>query len=234
MPDGEGMIGMFVYSGGSFDTREYAGIKLDEALLEDSTYRFSVRLRLSSPETVRIGSYGAYFSSDSSTNYTNVEHVMDLAPQLERNPNDIIDTPNVWYLWEDTLIADGGEEFVIIGNFLPDSLTPHFQPSWQSGGYFFVDDVKLIQIPAPKPDGINELKVSFGVSPNPSNSVVQISYTGNLRPQSLLVYTISGKEVAAFPYQKNLDVSDLPSDAYLLKVLFENGAVGTERLVVQH
>lgn len=230
--DGDGMIAMIVFGGGG-DSREYAACGLTEALQTDSVYEFSIKLHLLNGQLPHIGSYGAYFSADSSTNYDLNHDPIGLTPQLQRDPDSLMSDPNIWYLWKDTLIAEGGELFLIIGNFLSDSLTPNYQPSWQSGTAYYIDDVTLVQIPKPKPDGITELKVRFGISPNPATSIVQIDYYGNLNPKNTDVYTITGKLVRREAWKKHIDVSGLPDGIYLLKVEFDNGAVGVERLVIQ-
>lgn len=232
-PFGEGMIHMGLYGGGGFDTREYAAVRLIQPLMADSIYHFSVRLHLQHNQIGRVGSFGAFFSTDSVTDYSNFQSVMNLTPQLQRNPNDLMSDFSVWYLWEDTLIAGGEEEFMILGNFLPDSLTPSESPTWMVGSFYLVDDVNLVQIPAPKPDGVNELKVRFGVSPNPASSTVRIEYSGNLSPTHIRVCTVSGKVVKLIDWRTDLGVADLPSGTYFLQVTFDNGIVGTERLIIQ-
>ena len=130
------------------------------------------------------------------------------------------------------MVASGGEAYLIIGNFLPDSLTPHQVNSWMVPSFYFVDDVKLVQIPKPRPDGINELKVRFGVSPNPTSSLVLLNYDDSLRPETIELFTITGKAVLSEPWQRVLDVSDVSPGTYLLKVRFDNGAFGVDRLVI--
>ncbi|MDP6909606.1 MAG: T9SS type A sorting domain-containing protein [Flavobacteriales bacterium] len=229
--DGQGMIALIPFSGGS-NSREYAAIELIEPLIADTLYSFEAQFRLISPDLVSIGSFGVYFSSDSATDYSNFQSIMDVQNQLQSNPDSLMSDQTNWYLWQDTLVAQGGERFAVIGNFLEDSQTPFYQPSWISSSGYFIDDVRLIQIP--KPNSVRALDVGYSVSPNPSNSSVQLEYSGNLRPKNIHVRSVTGSWVKTVDWQKTLNVSDIDDGVYLLQVVFDNGAVSTERLVISH
>jgi hypothetical protein len=232
--DGNGMvaIGMLAVGGFSNEAREYASTILIEPLIEDSIYRFEMRLRLAGSDALPIGSVGAYFSLDSATNYSLDHQLVGLTPQLQRDPDSLMTDMAIWYLWDDTLVAEGGEQFLMIGNFLDDANTPYLQFSVNTASVYYIDDVRLTKIT--KPNSVKELDVRFGVSPNPSNGLVSIEYKSNLTPRVVTLLTIEGRQVFSQPWQRQLDVSGFSEGVYLLQVEFDNGAVGTQRLVIQH
>ncbi len=230
--DGVGMAGMVVLSVSGFspELREYASCKLSIPLLQDSLYAFRMLLRPTGADVVSIGGFGAYFSSDSATDYTLDFQLVGHTLQLQRDPDSIMDDASIWYVWEDTLIAQGGERFMMLGNFLDDANTPYHQPTSNTASGYYIDDVRLT--PISKPNAVNELDVGFGVAPNPATDVLRINYKGNLTPTVVRLLTVDGRQALAAPWNGTVDVSRLVDGLYLLQVEFSNGTVGTERMVV--
>jgi hypothetical protein len=231
--DGDGMAALALLSASEFspNRREYASCALASPLIADSAYIFSINIKHAGNDIVSVGSIGVYFSLDSATDYSLDHQLIGHTPQLQRDPDSLMSNTDIWYLWEDTLIAEGGEQFIMIGNFLDDENTPYFQPSFNPGSAYYIDDVRLEKIS--KPNSVKELDVRFGVSPNPSNGLVSIEYKGNLTPMAMTLLTVEGRQVFSEPWHRQLDVSSLSEGIYLLRVEFENGAVGTQRLVVK-
>jgi hypothetical protein len=119
---------------------------------------------------------------------------------------------------------------MILGNFLSDANTPFILTGWNPGCFYYLDDVSLVKIA--KPNSVKELDVSFGISPNPVADAVRIDYRGNLKPIGTRLFAVEGRQVFFEPWQKSLDVLELSEGLYLLQIDFDNGAVGTQRLVI--
>lgn len=229
--DGEGMAGQFVRGEAGDETREYIAVHLLSPLEQDSLHELTIRLRYGGGNGTAIGSFGAYFSQDSTIDYSLNHHLFELIPQLQRNPDSIMDDPNIWYEWTDTLSASGGENFIMLGNFLNDANTPFHQPSWNPGSYYFIDDVRLTKIS--KPNSVQDMDLRFGVAPNPAADRMGLTYSGNLRPSKIRLLSIDGRMVHTEQWRSEVDVSGLKNGIYLLQVEFDNGAIGTQRLVIQ-
>lgn len=233
--DGTGMAHIGLFSGPGEEKREYAAIRLTEALQGDSLYQFSVRLHKSGgANSAAVGAIGAYFATDSSVDYTINHGRIDVSAQLQRNPDSIMTSTNSWYYWADTLEAIGGELFVVLGNFLADAQTSYHQPSLSNSSSYYIDDISLTKIS--KPNSVNsrrEMDIGFNVSPNPATDMVCMACNEKLSPTATRLLTTDGREVFSAPWQRNLDVSDLSDGVYLLQVEFNNGAIGTQRLVIQ-
>lgn len=231
--EGQGMGHIILY--GDPLVREYAEIRLLEPLMKDSVYVFSIRLRLKGGTLgASVGSFGAYFSSDSVLDYSLNHTLLELPAQLQRDPNLMMDDHSLWYLWEDTLIAEGNEEFVVIGNFLSNLDTPYDQPSSYPGAACFLDEVSLVRIPAFQvSNSISESKIGFVISPNPTADKFRISYSGSKIGQSVSIYSIDGKFIKERRYTDLVPVSDLSKGTYVIKILFDDGTQAFERLIVQ-
>lgn len=229
---GIAMAHIALLGGLGYQQREYIAVGLTETLSPDSLYAFSIRLqKAGGSEYYSVGSIGACFQPDSATDYSIDHQLMNLTPQLQRNPDSLMDDPDIWYLWEDTLLAEGGERFILLGNFLDDANTPFGGDGGSALGVYVLDDVRLT--PISKPNVVNELDVGFSLLPNPAADVLRIDYRGNLTPETVRLLTVEGRQVLAAPLSGELNLSGLVDGTYLLQVTFSNGAVSTERVVVQ-
>ncbi len=78
----------------------------------------------------------------------------------------------------------------------------------------------------------------INIYPNPTTNLLNIQYTSNL-PNRLLIYNLTGslifssnEESSQTIYQKQIDISHLPNNMYLL-VLESNDFTASEKFVVQ-
>jgi len=105
--------------------REYIEVKLNEILLEGQKYIVSIHVLLPICSPMHNG-IGAYFSEDSLL-YSNVDFLQTpwdmslcpITPQVQLKPNQLMPT-NDWYHFQESFTAQGGEQFMTIGNFRSD------------------------------------------------------------------------------------------------------------------
>lgn len=122
--------------------REYLLVQLNAPLVADVWYNVSFYVSLAD-QSCGIEKIGAYLSVISP--YQDINTQLDFIPQVESNGGYITDTKN-WVLISGCFQAEGGEKFLTIGNFHPDSETP-FTPSCNQNldyfdhAYYYVDDV---------------------------------------------------------------------------------------------
>ena len=90
------MIGLMLGIG-NINQREYAGCRLDSVLEAQEDYELSLKLHLFDPIWSSIGSFGAYFSSDSATDYSINQSIYALPGQLQRDPDSIMSDFSIWY-----------------------------------------------------------------------------------------------------------------------------------------
>ncbi|MEP6645647.1 MAG: gliding motility-associated C-terminal domain-containing protein [Saprospiraceae bacterium] len=102
---------------------------------------------------------GAYFSQNLVMHPS--QGVIDVIPQVESNTGWLNDTIN-WMLIEGCFIAQGGEQYITIGNFRSYSNTPlEMCPSiLMVTTYYFIDDVTVEEMP------VNILDVDLGTNVN--------------------------------------------------------------------
>lgn len=237
--EGNGMarIGLFSVPLSGQGSREYASVKLSNSLIHDSLYQLHVKLRLPAESFMAVGSFGAYFSNDSATDYSIYHSLIGLEPQLQRDPDSLMDNSNIWYVWEDTLEAIGGERFMMLGNFLNDQQTPRFpNGSVGEGSAYFIDDVRLTPIRKSRPNSIAEQNFQFSIYPNPATDNLSIESQTPLAQVRLT--DIAGRPsihetLRSAQRNKTIDISHLPSGIYLLEAITEDGRRSVQKVVVQ-
>ncbi len=199
--NGNGYVGLgMTYTGGTGDDG-YSGIMwweyiqgtLVAPLEAGKTYKFSMEISLSEYSDLMITEIGVYFSSMpvSSSNTAS----LSVSPQcVFFEPNYFRDTLN-WVHLEMDFIANGGEQYLTIGNFRDDLTTDTLRRFDLSPGinpystYFYIDNV-ILNDPSYEPtignaftpngDGIND-KWLFPLSGEPGlKRIFILNRWGNL------------------------------------------------------
>lgn len=128
--------------------REYIEGSLTIPLTAGKKYCISFFISTADRSFVVTDKIGAYLSNDS-LNDRNTSLILNVIPQIENiNDNVITDTIN-WIPIVGTFVAKGGERFITIGNFRPDSLTNIDTLNYgdQNFAYYFIDDVSVFELP---------------------------------------------------------------------------------------
>jgi hypothetical protein len=135
------------YGPGSSNTREYLGVQLTEPLLPGFTYEVSlwvVRRRL----RYAVDHIGVWFGPDSL--WQNTTWWLNVTPQLKlRDPEaPYLVEGQDWTRIVDTLVAQGDEQWMMIGNFdVADQVNGIIaQSSFSSYAYYFIDQVEVREI----------------------------------------------------------------------------------------
>ena len=131
------------------------------------------------------------------------------------------------------MLADGGEEWITIGNFRNNPSTPTTGTSFGTALYL-LDDISLVEIMTV---GVREPSVEFGIFPNPANGVVRFKVQGSRSDRHRLsVHNSIGQEVAYHQLSTinhQLNTADWPQGVYIVRVTDENGASAIQKLVVR-
>ncbi len=143
---GKGMVGLTLYGCGSGKPhcREYIQIPLNEQLVFGQKYEITFWVT-HLPGTMEINNIGAYFSSKF--------YEIETDPLLYFKPHlyseYILQCDGYWEKISGTFLATSEAEYLIIGNFFPDSLTASRQPEKEGYGfaYYYIDDVSVRKVP---------------------------------------------------------------------------------------
>ena len=224
---GNGYLGALFF--GDIYFREYMQVQLDSMLIANKKYCVSFYVNMANNFNKASNNIGMYFSSAHtyipSTNYLN------FIPQINHD-SIVSDTAN-WTLISGNFIAQGGEKYIIIGNFFPDSAcdTLNLNGTYD-GAYYFVDDVDVHYC---DPSGVNELsnEGGFEVYPNPSTGVFILESKNKI--SSIKVYNLLGEKIYNEELKETTTTTinlNAPPGVYFVEVTTAKG-IQRKRIVMQ-
>ena len=202
---GGGYLGIYTY-GGSEEfinvPREYGEIKLLNKLSEGKKYLAGFHACLRSD--LYAGGYSINIATnnigmlltDTLWQTTNQCYYFNAKAQVENDSTNPLTNRTFWRLVSDTIVAKGGEEFITVGNFNPDSTTDTvilgINTFSDLASYYLIDDVFVI--PLDSLTGIKEQRLLEGkafISNNQLNLELEESY----KPISIMLSTATGQTV---------------------------------------
>jgi OOP family OmpA-OmpF porin len=128
--------------------REYLGADLTQPLDSGITYHVQFSFRLSSYSKISSGKMGLAFTKQK-VKVHNDERI-DLKPALVAMPDSgLVTKSGLWQTVSTDYVAEGGESFLVIGNFFSAAETPTYnilfngnhEPMLAMASYFYIDDV---------------------------------------------------------------------------------------------
>jgi hypothetical protein len=221
--NGDSYAGIFLWHKSDSIAREYLEIKLNAKLTAKKMYHLNIFINLANHAGYTTNTIGAYFSDSLISGFNN-GGILPINPQINLTGSNL-DTL-IWNGFSGDYTAIGGEEYLIIGNFFPDSLTDtiFFQSTTTASAktiYCYIDDVSLTEV-----TGIEENEVqNFTIFPNPTNLYLQVNSS---KPISrIVIYNLAGEQINDFNQLAGLnkfivDVSAQPSGLYNCLVYYDN------------
>jgi len=220
------------FAGGAFyatmNDREYMQVKLDTALADQEHYCISFYVNKANRNNLASNNIGMYISN--SHTYIPTWDYLNFTPQIN-DTNIVSDTVN-WTEIYGEYIAHGGERYIIIGNFFPDSLTDtiHYNGGGSIGyAYYFVDDVNVhcctCDSTTSLHTGVAEIKEDeINIYPNPAKSVLTL-VTGHTKPKQINITNTLGQQIITLLNPETIDITDLPNGIYFAEIKTETGIV---------
>ncbi len=226
--------------------RNYIEAKLISPLTNGTKYYVTFYVSLGDVFDYACNDIGVYLS-DSALKFDTVTESMVkdyLTPQIANNPitNPLTDTLN-WIKVTGTYIANGGEQYIIIGNFKNDA-TSHIQYVGHRtingcGAYYFIDDVFVTTDSALA--GEDKLKVEsekIKVYPNPASTMLNVEIQNKSEQDNFCLYNDFGQLVECTRMNNNFNtvsVSNLPAGLYYYRITDENGKlIKADKVAVIH
>jgi len=218
---GNAVAGFYGFAKGS-SLREYVQVQLLDTLKLNHYYLVSLYVNKSDGSQYSISSLGVHFSSIPISSTGTV--VLNYTPQIQNSSLvQLSDTVN-WMLIEDTLLANGTEEYITIGNFKMNSQSDTVYLGWWSSNniaYYYVDDVSVIDL---GPLGIetNSVEKYFKVFPVPASEKINVEFP-NMDAQ-LKIVDILGNELLNefFSSKKQIDIREFPQGLYFVRLIAQD------------
>ncbi|MEO7087773.1 MAG: T9SS type A sorting domain-containing protein [Bacteroidia bacterium] len=200
-----------LYQPSTYNFRNYIQDSLINPLISGTRYYVTFYVSLGDTFKYACNNMGAYFSDSSLVfNNTTLGQVKSyLIPQvtndIEYNP--LTDKVN-WMKISGSFVAAGGEQYIIIGNFVDDAHVDTVfvnSPETTFNGfaaYYYIDDV-IVSTDSTYADslftGVNEIKplnASVKVYPNPANNLLNVAVNiEQIKSGMICLYSTTGQEV---------------------------------------
>ena len=230
---GNGYAGGMLY----FFNREYLTNHLIDTLEQGTTYCLIFYANLSNKNfnAIAIDRIGVYFSNDSI--YYNTYFELPVTPQLETPDGVFFNDTSGWTKVELQYLAHGGERYMTIGNFRPDSLTHNQQlDTLAYQGYYFFDDFSLLECKGNAVEENPALK-AINIYPNPASNSFNIQYNSTVVNTVFELYSIDGKKLDSIQLQGQSGLYTYSTDkladgVYLYRVSNATGVISTGKLVI--
>lgn len=223
-----------------FELRQYPTMRLNDFLIKGKKYKVEFFVSLSDESQHAVSSIGAYFSPYPV--FQNDSTVIRVQPQVLNNDWRILWEKENWMKVEGEFIAEGGEHYMTIGNFFPDSLSnlvTNLGGMWNLA-YYYLDDVLVYMddtiSPPPAPvdsvpieEPIHEIKVPTLIVSGDGTGL-EIS---NLPPNSeFWVYDIVGNLVYYSKTNERKFGLDAPAGVYVYQLSTPQGERKRGKIVV--
>jgi outer membrane protein OmpA-like peptidoglycan-associated protein len=154
--EGDNYAGILMYSDREKEPRSYLSAKLKYPMLAGEYYCVKFHISFADLSKYASNNIGAYISHDSIGSET--ELILKHKPQVMNSTNRVFEKQ--WH-WEDICriyVADGGEQYITIGNFAPQSemikhsvkRPPGYTSTQLRNGYYFIDDISILPNATPE------------------------------------------------------------------------------------
>lgn len=222
--DGVAYVGQVFYAKGGYD-KEYIYQHLAQPLQSGKVYCLSFYVSMADRFKYAIKSIGALFTNNLSPVTNGYE--INATPQVVNQNIFITDTSN-WVQIQGCFTANGGEQYITIGNFTTNFNTDtlntgvtYLVPGREGVGYYYIDDISLID---QSTVGVKsfDTKNSFEIYPNPNTGLLKfcnLQYSNG--DYNVKILDIFGKEIINEVMKEDLDISYFDKGVYTL-LLYKN------------
>lgn len=232
--------GLFALNGFGDGGREYIAVQLDAVLMQDSCYLVEFYCNSVDDAGYAINKLGAYLSN-TAVNTVGPGSVMTYTPQIISTVF-LTDTLN-WMRVAGYYKANGGEQYITIGDFKPFSVgdTLYTGNGSYPGAYYFIDDVtvkKLLGCDTTTSAQEYSNSEIFNLYPNPNAGNMVLDYNINsVDISKISIYDVTGKIVDTYELNvanNKLLISNnrLNGGIYFYDITVNNKIVKRDKLII--
>ena len=143
---GEGYIGLITYHAIQKNYREYITISLTAPLLAGEQYWVRFYYSLAEKSKYATDAFGVYLST-TPVPCGAIDTDLPQNPQITNPIGKFMEDTDSWELFEALYTASGGEQFITMGNFFPDSVKTNLKlvnsENSFAQSYLYIDDVSI-------------------------------------------------------------------------------------------
>jgi hypothetical protein len=221
-------------------TREYLAIRFDSSLTNGCNYYIEFYISLANSSGLACDKIGVAFTNDTS-GFSLISGALPLAPVVQ-SPAGILmsDTLN-WMKISGSFIANGTEEFIIIGNFY-DQMNTYWDTVNVFGdlnsAYYYIDDV--LMLPCNVSSTLEDENLNNGTKviffPVPATNVLYFELSEKPEHLSIEITDLSGrlfwkKNENILQGRNTIHLNHFDSGTYLLRVVGKQNSYSYKILV---
>lgn len=226
--EGVAYAGIYCYGG-----REYIYSQLISPLTPNEKYELSFYVSLAEASIYGVNNVGASVTK-TALECSGTVGVITVTPQVK----EVIPITDYlgWTLISGTFTAEGGEEFITIGNFYSDDDTQK-SPGNPGGNdprsYYYIDSVSLTHVATAGID-IPDFKDVLNIYPNPFRERVTIEHKNGFPVESIGIYTIGGSLIKEIPFSQpkvEIQLGFLKAGIYIIMITDSNSQKHYKKVV---
>ena len=190
-----------MYDGATYTSREYLEVKLLEPLKKGYRYEVEYYISFADSAIYAIDAIGAFLGDSLVKFEVNYYGLLNAIPQISNPKGNIQKDKLNWVRIGGVLKAEGGEQFLTIGNFLPtnentiDTLQNFILPG-SIQAYYYIDDVSVTCLNCDSVPPDNNIFIPDAFSPNGDGNNDKLFVRGNnIQELYFAVYDRWGEKV---------------------------------------
>jgi hypothetical protein len=210
--------------------RDYLEVPLTSTLISNQCYHLEMYLNIANECEYTSDAIGVYFSDTAMTGLP-WAYLLNFVPQIDVNMGLNTDTLN-WIQITGNFTANGGENYIIIGNFKNDAQTTSFlfnNLGLSQYSFFYIDDVSLSPCSGMEEQNSNTKIIIY---PNPIMNKLNIE-VNNKELSEIVLYDITSRKIfhQTFTNSISINTGQLSKGIYIYEVRNKNGVIKKGKVV---
>jgi hypothetical protein len=246
---GKGYAGLACFASKFANVREYLNVPLKDSLKAGAEYCISFYSSLADDQYFSSNCLGLLITDTVPIPIPPNKFLINITPQIDYVSSFTLNDSIHWTGICGTYIARGGEKYITIGCFRPDTeVVVDTFPNYQNSGpankyfsYYYIDDVFVLQCSdtTAAVEEISRNKDVLGTNiPNPFSTSTMIPYNLHSKQSAILIVTdILGRKILEYELSSlnssiEIDMKDAKNGIYFYKMIVDGKMVGIRRMMV--
>lgn len=222
--------------------KEFVFQHLSSPLISGKSYCLSFYVSRADRNQYAIKNIGAYLSATIPSSNSPTTNYFNFIPQVENQSGFITDTTQ-WTQIQGCFTANGGEQYITIGNFNYNVNTdtlyvgtnnpdPNYTNPLYDYSYYYIDDVSLYEQTSVGTHYLDDDK--FYIYPNPTKDLLKIDVgriKNNNEDYTIKIVDTFGKEIFHETLNEEINVSKLHQGIYTLQLYQDGKLIGTKKIL---
>ncbi len=234
---GSGYVGIITGGPGAPfpGVREYIQATLSSSLQANALYSVTINISIADSVKYITNSIGGYFSNNIIS--SNDNYVLPYSPQVNFTNINTTTSKTLWTSLTGSFVAQGGEKYITIGNFLDDNIStidsfPNVGNYIGGFSYLYLDNISVMPITT----GLSNIKSESLLMVNPTITDDFVEVESSQEINTIKIISIIGtviSETQTNTKKIRLNISNLNNGIYYLQINFaKEGILQKKRIII--